>query len=62
MDIVEVEFHEPDLDTNMRKVVLKVPAGVEPLVAKKMLRNALTDPVAIENCRVEISKIEKESK
>lgn len=62
MDVVEVEFHEPDLDTDMRKVVLKVPAGVKPLVAKKMLRNALRDPVAIENWRVELSKIEKESK
>lgn len=62
MDVVEVEFHEPDPDINMRKVVLKVPAGVDPRVAKKMLRNALSDPVAIENCRVELSKIKKESK
>ncbi len=62
MDVVEVEFHEPDLDTSMRKVVLKVPAGVDPMVAKKMLRNALRDPVAIENWRVELSKIEKERK
>ena len=62
MDDVEVEFHEPDPDTNMQKVALKVPAGVDPGVAKKMLRNALTCPVSVEAWREELSKIEKESK
>ena len=60
MDVVEIEFYEPDLDTNMRKVILKVPAGVDPLVAKKMLRNALRDPVAIESLRTELIKIGEE--
>mgnify|MGYP000959487342 CR=1 FL=1 len=61
MDDVEVGLHEPDPDTNMQKVALKVPADVDPLVAKKMLRNALRDPVAVETWRVELSKIEKEN-
>ena len=61
MDDVEVEFHEPDPDTNMQKVTLKVPADVDPLVAKKMLRNALTCPVSVEAWREELSKIEKEN-
>lgn len=57
MDDVEVEFHEPDPDTNMRKV----PADVDPLVAKKMLCNALTCPVSVEAWREELNKIEKEN-
>lgn len=59
---IELEFHEPDPDTNMQKVTIKVPADVDPLVAKKMLRNALRDPVTVESWRVELNKIEKESK
>lgn len=59
---IELEFHDPDPDTNMQKVALEVPPHVDPAVAKQMLRNALRDPVAIENWRVELSKIEKESK
>lgn len=62
MDDVEVEFHEPDPDTNTQKVTLTVPDQVDPMVAKQMLRNALRDPVAVETWRVELSKIEKESK
>ena len=54
--IPEVEFHDPD------PVTLKVPPRVDPMVAKQMLRNALRDPVAVETWRVELSKIEKESK
>lgn len=53
---------EPDLVTNTQKVTLKVPPHVDPGVAKQMLRNALRDPVAVETWRVELSKIEKESK
>ena len=53
---------EPDPKTNIQKVTLKVPPHVDPLVAKQMLRNALRDPVAVETWRVELSKIEKESK
>lgn len=53
---------EPDPVANTQKVALTVPAGVDPMVAKQMLRNALRDPVAIETWRVELSKIEKESK
>nr|DAU93491.1 MAG TPA: hypothetical protein [Caudoviricetes sp.] len=60
-DDIELEFHEPDPDTNTQKVTLKVPAGVDPLVAKKMLRNALTCPVSVEAWREELSKIEKEN-
>lgn len=60
--IPEIEFHEPDTDTNMQKVTLKPPADVDPMVAKQMLRNALRDPVAVETWRVELNKIEKESK
>lgn len=60
--IPEVEFHDPDPVTNTQKVTLKVPNHVDPMVAKQMLRNALRDPVAIETWRVELSKIEKESK
>lgn len=53
---------EPDPTTNTQKVTLTVPDHVDPMVAKQMLRNALMDPVAVENWRVELSKIEKESK
>ena len=60
--IPEIEFHDPDPVTNTQKVTLKVPNHVDPMVAKQMLRNALRDPVAIETWRVELSKIEKESK
>nr|DAX98581.1 MAG TPA: hypothetical protein [Bacteriophage sp.] len=48
--------------TKTPKVSLKVPDHVDPMVAKQMLRNALRDPVAVETWRVELSKIEKESK
>lgn len=61
-DDIELEFSEPDPITNTQKVTLTVPADVTPEVAKQMLRNALRDPVAIETWRVELSKIEKESK
>nr|FAA03084.1 MAG TPA: hypothetical protein [Siphovirus LN-2020-2] len=57
-----LKFHDLDPITNMRKVTLTVPAGVDPMVAEQMLRNALRDPVAVETWRVELSKIEKESK
>lgn len=60
--IPEIEFHDPDPVTNTQKVTLKVPDHVDPTVAKQMLRNALRDPVAVETWRVELSKIEKESK
>ena len=53
---------ELDPITNTQKVTLTVPDHVDPMVAKQMLRNALRDPVAVETWRVEISKIEKESK
>ena len=53
---------EPDPITNTQKVTLTVPDHVDPMVAKQMLRNALRDPVAVETRRVELSKIEKESK
>lgn len=59
---IELEFHDPDPVTNTQKVILKVPPHVDPLVAQQMLRNALRDPVAVETWRVELSKIEKESK
>ena len=59
---IELEFHDPDPATNTQKVTLKVPDHVDPLVAKQMFRNALRDPVAVETWRVELSKIEKESK
>ena len=49
---------ESDPVTNTQKV----PPHVDPEVAKQVLRNALRDPVAIETWRVELSKIEKESK
>lgn len=62
MDDVELEFHDPDPITNTQKVALTVPDHVDPMVAKQMLRNALRDPVAVETWRVELSKIEKESK
>lgn len=55
---ISVEFAEPDPVTNTQKV----PDHVDPRVAKQMLRNALRDPVAVETWRVELSKIEKESK
>lgn len=60
--IPDIEFHDPDPVTNTQKVTLKVPSHVDPMVAKQMLRNALRDPVAVETWRVELSKIEKESK
>ena len=59
---IELEFQDPDPVTNTQKVTLKVPPHVDPTVAKQMLRNALTCPVSIETWRVELSKIEKESK
>lgn len=59
---IELEFHDPDPITNTQKVTLTVPDHVDPMVAKQMLRNALMDPVAVETWRVELSKIEKESK
>ena len=61
-DDFDLEFSEPDPVTNTQKVTLTVPDHVDPMVAKQMLRNALRDPVAIETWRVELSKIEKESK
>lgn len=62
MDDVKVEFRDPHPITNTQKVTLTVPDHVDPIVAKQMLRNALRDPVAVETWRVELSKIEKESK
>lgn len=59
---IELEFHDPGPITNTQKVTLTVPDHVDPMVAKQMLRNALRDPVAVETWRVELSKIEKESK
>nr|FAA03934.1 MAG TPA: hypothetical protein [Siphovirus LN-2020-2] len=59
---IDLEFHDPDPITNTQKVTLKYPDHVDPMVAKQRLRNALRDPVAIETWRVELSKIEKESK
>jgi len=53
---------DSDPVTNTQTVTLTVPASVDPMVAKQRLRNALRDPVAIETWRVELSKIEKESK
>ena len=61
-DDIELEFHDPDPITNTQKVTLTVPDHVDPMVAKQMLRNALRDPVAVETWRVELGKIEKESK
>ena len=61
-DDIQLEFSDPDLIANTQKVALTVPDHVDPLVAKQMLRNALRDPVAVETWRVELSKIEKESK
>lgn len=61
-DDVQLEFSEPDPKTNTQKVTLKAPPHVDPIVSKQMLRNALRDPVAVETWRVELSKIEKESK
>ena len=61
-DDIQLEFSDPDPITNTQKVTLTVPDHVDPLVAKQMLRNALRDPVAVETWRVELSKIEKESK
>jgi hypothetical protein len=58
----EITFHDPDPITNTQKVTLTIPDHVDPIVAKQMLRNALRDPVAVETWRVELSKIEKESK
>lgn len=60
--IPEIEFQDPDPVTNTQKVTLTVPDHVDPMIAKQMLRNALRDPVAVETWRVELSKIEKESK
>ena len=62
LDDIKLEFSEPDPITNTQKVTLTVPSGVDPMVTKQRLRNALRDPVAIETWRVELSKIEKESK
>ena len=59
---IDLKFSEPDPVTNTQKVTLTVPDHVDPMVAKQMLRNALRDPVAVETWRVELSKIEKESK
>ena len=59
---IELEFQDPDPVTNTQKVTLTAPDHVDPMVAKQMLRNALRDPVAVETWRVELSKIEKESK
>lgn len=56
------EDTELDPVTNKQKVTRTVPDHVDPMVAKQMLRNALRDPVAVESWRVELSKIEKESK
>ena len=53
---------ELDPITNTQKVALTAPDHVDPMVAKQMLRNALRDPVAVETWRVELSKIEEESK
>lgn len=61
-DDIKLEFSEPDPITNTQKVTLTVPDHVDPMVAKQMLCNALRDPVAVETWRVELSKIEKESK
>lgn len=61
-DDIQLEFSDPDPITNTQKVTLTVPDHVDPMVAKQMLRNALRDPVAVETWRVELSKIEKESK
>lgn len=61
-DDIKLEFSEPDPITNTQKVTLTVPPHVDPMAAKQMLRNALRDPVAVETWRVELSKIEKESK
>lgn len=60
--IPEIDFQDPDSVTNTQKVTLTVPDHVDPMVTKQMLRNALRDPVAVETWRVELSKIEKESK
>lgn len=61
-DDIQLKFSDPDPITNTQKVTLTVPDHVDPMVAKQMLRNALRDPVAVETWRVELSKIEKESK
>lgn len=61
-DGIELEFQDPDQVTNTQKVTLTVPDHVDPMVAKQMLRNALTCPVSVEAWREELSKIEKESK
>ena len=61
-DDIQLEFSDLDPITNTQKVTLTAPDHVDPMVAKQMLRNALRDPVAVETWRVELSKIEKESK
>ena len=61
-DDIDLKFSELDPVTNTQRVTLTVPDHVDPMVAKQMLRNALRDPVAVETWRVELSKIEKESK
>nr|FAA02740.1 MAG TPA: hypothetical protein [Siphovirus LN-2020-1] len=61
-DDFDLNCSEPDPVTNTQTVTLTVPDRVDPMVAKQMLRNALRDPVAVETWRVELSKIEKESK
>lgn len=61
-DDLDLKFSEPDPVPNTQKVTLTVPDRVDPMAAKQMLRNALRDPVAVETWRVELNKIEKESK
>lgn len=61
-DDFDLKFSEPDPVTNTQKVTLAVPDHVDPMVAKQMLHNALRDPVSVEAWRVELGKIEKESK
>ena len=41
MDDVEVEFHEPDPETNTRRAVLTMPANIAPQTAIKMIYNAV---------------------
>lgn len=59
---IQIDYSDPDPITNTQKVTLKVPSHIDPMTAKQMLRDALRDPVAVETWRVELSKIEKESK
>lgn len=59
--LVETIPHRPDPDNN-QTFTLVVPADVDPMVAKKMLRNALRDPVAVESWRKELIKMGEDSK